>query len=136
VFLLDADDELAPGIVAAVYAKAMETGADIIEHRARVYQIGGETFLWTWLRPGFARAGNRRVVNDYFHGHLNWMLTLKMIRCSLSVRPLTLLGDDAKTAPITIAEDRLHCAAILRLVELYVVTSEIGYIIYDSHKGR
>jgi hypothetical protein len=130
---LDSDDELAPGIIEADYDKAMETGADIVEHRAIVYPHSGPVFTWTWMRPRFSVARNRRVVMDYLAGRLNWMLTLKMVRRSLYLRGLELLGADAKTAPIVSAEDRLHCAAIFRLVHLYVATSMIGYIIHDSH---
>ena len=45
---------------------------------------------------------------------------------------LELIGEEMCKAEIRWAEDQMHCAALFKLVENYVVTDEYGYIYHDD----
>lgn len=129
ILSLDSDDELTPTAAEVDYNAAIEQKADIIEHKSWkvVDGLWGE---WRWKRPKFSQAGPDLVQQHFLVYKINWNLPRKLISRKLWLRALDLLGPDACQSPIQWGEDRMHAAAIYKLLTKYGTVDNFGYIYY------
>lgn len=131
VMSLDSDDELTWYIAEMDYKAAIENNADIVEHLLNWITMKGRVKPFIWKEPRFDVMGNDQIVTEFWNGDLNWNLPRKMIRRSVYLKALDLLGN-ATTKRIGWSEDRMHCGAIYKLAKKFVFVRKLGYIYYRN----
>jgi glycosyltransferase involved in cell wall biosynthesis len=130
VLILDSDDELCNQTAEIDLANAMVHSADMVEHRAVQYSDAKGFEPWVFRRPLFTNGTNVTLANAFLRSAINWNLWLKMIKRSVYIKAMTLVGPAVCREPLQITVDRLHLGVVYRFVSRYIAIEFVGYIYY------
>jgi glycosyltransferase involved in cell wall biosynthesis len=126
---LDSDDALANRTLELDLQAATSYGADIVHHRAFRVRANGQMMIFWETRLG--RTSNDTLVRLFRQGCINWNLWTKFISRRLYLSALRLLGHAAHRLVNAWGQDKLHCAALFRLVRLLVDVDYFAYFYYE-----
>jgi hypothetical protein len=127
---LDSDDELMNGTAEVDLLAQRRSNADIVEHRAMIFDYLGRFGEWTPGKPSFHEGDNETLTRAFWKGKQNWNLWLKLIRRALYTCAIDFLGDDARDLKNGIGQDKLHLVTMYRFVRKFVTVDYYGYLYY------
>jgi glycosyltransferase involved in cell wall biosynthesis len=135
VFSLDADDELIANATAFMYCVAEQHQASVVEFDSLA--VGhNHTYHFTFMPPEKKHMDANELTALVFAQKLNWQLWRKLIRRSVYLKALRMLGKESLSRRIIMGEDRLHCALIYLFSDRYVYVKKYGYIYYTESPGN
>lgn len=132
---LDSDDELVPNTAEVAYTEAITNSADVVEYDAFWRENNGPVRPWIGTILKWQTMDNNLLLSQFPVGGVDYTIWRKMVRRATWLKGIAAMGESVNW-PLTVAEDRLHCAGIFKETQKLRYIRFPGYIYNFNTKNN